>query len=98
MADHRKNKDLRKQRMAEARKKGTHKSEEWELLKEEFDYRCVKCGREGYHLDRDHILPVYLGGSDGIENIQPLCAWCNAAKGPESFNWKQHRRSVGWLG
>jgi hypothetical protein len=82
--------------MAAARKLGTHTREEWDSLCREFEYRCVKCGREGYHLDRDHIVPVYQGGSDGIDNIQPLCAWCNAGKGPDSTNWVEHRRTRGW--
>ena len=92
------NKSIRKARMIEAIKKGTHTSEQWELLKREFNYRCVKCGREGYHLDKDHIIPIYQGGSNGIENIQPLCAWCNAGKGSENFNFVKYRRENSWLG
>ena len=66
-------------------------------LVKEFDGRCVRCGLEGYHLDRDHIRPQYKGGSDSIRNIQPLCAWCNGSKGNEGFNWKVFRRKNGWL-
>jgi len=88
----RRNKELRRQRMVEARKKGTHTTEQWEALKAEFGHVCLRCGRQGYHLDKDHIVPVYQGGSDGIENIQPLCAWCNAGKGPDATNWVAIRR------
>jgi 5-methylcytosine-specific restriction endonuclease McrA len=89
------NKEIRSLRLAEAKRKGTHTKEEWENLKKEFNYECVKCGRIGYHLDRDHIIPIYQGGSDAIENIQPLCAWCNSSKGPDSFNWVEYRRNRG---
>lgn len=71
--------------------------DEWNELIDEFDGRCVRCGLEGYHLDRDHIIPYYQGGSPTIENIQPLCAWCNASKGPETTNWKKFRREYGWV-
>jgi len=70
---------------------------QWESLKKEFDYRCVRCGLGEYNLERDHIIPFYQGGAITIENIQPLCAWCNSSKGPETTNWKQFRREVGWL-
>ncbi len=89
------NKRKRSLRMIAARKKGVHTKEQWENLKEEFDFKCVRCGRENFHLDKDHIIPVYQGGSDGIDNIQPLCAWCNASKGADSFNWVIHRRRYG---
>lgn len=84
----------RRERLATARLLGTHTKEDWDRLKSEFDYRCVKCGmdRMGLSLDKDHIVPLYQGGSDGIENIQPPCAWCNAKKGPDSFNWIAFRR------
>ena len=87
---------IRRARIAEARKNGVHTTEQWEALKAEFDYKCVECGIYGMHLDKDHIIPIYQGGSDGIDNIQPLCARCNARKGPNNFNWVQFRRQNGF--
>jgi 5-methylcytosine-specific restriction endonuclease McrA len=87
---------IRNARMRLARLKGTHTKAEWEALKDEFQHRCVQCGCEGRHLDKDHIVPVYQGGSDGLDNIQPLCAPCNAGKGPDRFNWVEHRRAYGF--
>ena len=86
----------RKQRMVEARSKGTHTKQEWKALKAEFNNRCVKCGTDEYRVEKDHIIPVYQGGSDSIDNIQPLCARCNASKGAENFNWKDYRRKHGF--
>jgi 5-methylcytosine-specific restriction endonuclease McrA len=82
--------------MIAAREKGTHTKEDWEKLKAEFDHRCVRCGTNEYRIEKDHILPIYAGGSDSIENIQPLCAWCNGSKGADNFNWKDFRRKHGF--
>lgn len=90
------NERIRAGRMKLARMRGTHQPEEWAALKEEFDYRCVRCGRENCHLDKDHIVPIYQGGSDALDNLQPLCAWCNAGKGPDATNWVEERRLRGW--
>lgn len=73
----------RSQRLAEARKKGTHTKEEFQAMVEIFDGRCVRCGTEGDIL-RDHIVPLYQGGSDALENLQPLCSTCNRSKGPDN--------------
>lgn len=87
------NRRKREQRMEEARARGTHTKEEWEDLKEEFGQRCVCCGADE-PLAKDHIVPIYAGGSDAISNLQPLCSSCNSSKGPDDFNWVEHRRST----
>lgn len=82
---------LRSKRLSEAREKGTHTAMEWACMKTFHGMRCVRCDAEG-ELVKDHILPIYQGGSDAIENIQPLCRKCNASKGPEDID---HRKD-GW--
>ncbi len=86
----------RSQRLAEARRKGKHTEDEWIALVEEFDRRCVRCGRAQEWPVRDHILPIFAGGSDAITNIQPLCQGCNGAKGVEFTNWCAIRRAEGF--
>ena len=86
------NKYLRKVRLVKARSKGTHTSKEWITLKSEFSNHCVRFGRGDMNVEKDHIIPIYQGGSDSIKNIQPVCAPCNSSKGPENFNWVEHRR------
>lgn len=81
----------RSERLIAAREKGRHTDAEWNALREFCGLKCVRCGADG-HQDRDHIKPIYQGGSDGIDNIQPLCAKCNSSKGPEDVD---HRPS-GW--
>jgi len=91
------NQRKRKRRLDAARKKGSHTKEQWEALKAEFG-RCVRCGTDEYFLFKDHIIPIYQGGSDGVDNLQPLCAFCNTSKGAENFNWAEYRRAHGWHG
>lgn len=69
----------RRIRMKMARAKGTHTREEWGSLLKSIGH-CVICRRTD-DLTKDHIVSVARGGSDGIENLQPLCGACNARKG-----------------
>ena len=41
---------------------------------------CAKCG-SSQNLEIDHIIPIFLGGSSEIENLQVLCFSCNRTKG-----------------
>lgn len=59
---------------------GHHTPAEWEALLDQHGHRCAHCGTTE-RLTRDHIIPLSKGGSDLIENIQPLCHRCNARKG-----------------
>lgn len=81
------NKRLRRERLAAARSRGTHTKAEWAAVLAEVDGECVRCGVACERLQKDHIVPIYQGGSDGLDNLQPVCARCNAQKGPETTNW-----------
>jgi 5-methylcytosine-specific restriction endonuclease McrA len=88
--------------MSQAKQRGRHTRAEWDALCLEFGFRCLRCGwRAGgylgnYELDKDHIVPISLGGSDGIWNLQPLCPSCNRSKGEECKNWVIYRRLYGF--
>lgn len=94
------NSEIRKIRLMAARVKGTHTEAQWLGLVAALKCRCVMCGIEidAAQIQKDHIIPIYQGGSDGIENIQPLCRPCNASKGPDTFNWVEYRIEHGFGG
>lgn len=78
--------ELRSKRLSIAREKGTHTNEEWEELKEFFG-ECVICGSKE-RIVKDHIVPIYQGGSDAITNLQPLCNSCNSRKGSDNKDYR----------
>mgnify|MGYP001275651756 CR=1 FL=1 len=69
---------------------GIHTYGEWELLKRQYGYVCPCCGKseQEVKLTEDHIIPLSKGGSDFIENIQPLCLSCNVRKHTKSTKFK----------
>jgi len=46
---------------------------------------CVICGLSGL-TQVDHIIPIANGGTDDIENLQPLCKQCNNKKNCRKSN------------
>lgn len=76
----------RARRLAEGRAKGRHSKAQWAAMLTICGGRCARCG--GADAVKDHIEPLYQGGSDAIENLQPLCMSCNSAKGPEVKDYR----------
>ena len=89
---------LRADRLTAARRLGTHTQADWAALVARFGGRCVRCGGASLPVEKDHIKPLYQGGSDAINNLQPLCARCNCSKGPETTNWVVYREEHGFEG
>lgn len=86
----RRNEHRRARKLLERGASGHHGERQWQALKRKHDYTCLCCGKREpeIELTRDHILPLTQGGSDGIENIQPLCRSCNSSKGASYVDFR----------
>lgn len=61
---------------------GTFTGDQVEALRLKQRGRCAGCGvKLGGAFHRDHRVPLALGGSNDITNIQLLCVPCNQSKG-----------------
>jgi 5-methylcytosine-specific restriction endonuclease McrA len=78
--------------MAEARKLGTHTGKEWgKKVAATKNCRYCKTKLNMFNMVKDHMIAVESGGSDSIDNIQPICWECNSAKSttpPDEYTYK----------
>ncbi len=80
----------RNRRMLKLSIAGSHTLGDWEELKRMYNYRCPCCliSEPKITLTEDHIVPISRGGSNNIENIQPLCRSCNSRKHTQIKHFK----------
>jgi 5-methylcytosine-specific restriction endonuclease McrA len=67
---------------------------EWLALLEASGGVCLACGTDE-DLSVDHVVPLSLGGSNTIENIQPLCVACNCEKGATVQDYRERSPPTG---
>lgn len=60
--------------------------------------RCAMCGRtpleDGIKLAVDHKVPLEWGGTNGAENLQPLCEECNSGKKAHFAEYDEHSGQI----
>jgi len=70
----------RNRRIRKLNAQGNHSIDDWLGLKILLGNYCLGCWKNNIELHQDHIIPLSKGGSDWIDNIQPLCFKCNSSK------------------
>lgn len=75
----------RAERVRVARSKGTHTQDEWREILVRAEGRCEMCRRRAKKLTKDHIEPLYLGGSDAASNLRAICRRCNSSRGTNIY-------------
>ena len=82
---------LARRRARKLEAEGDFTVEEFEALCERYGDVCLRCGTRDTLLTPDHVVPLSLGGSNLIENIQPLCGNCNSWKNVKAINYRPVR-------
>lgn len=67
-------------------------ADEWNGIVEKYGNKCLCCGCEfsnDVSPTVDHVVPVSLGGSLAVSNVQPLCGSCNSSKADKIIDYRK---------
>ena len=67
---------------------GSYTKKEWLDLCKKYGNKCLRCKKEFKKLTVDHVIPISMGGTNYITNIQPLCRRCNSIKNTKSTDYR----------
>lgn len=67
---------------------GSFTTQEWLDVQSKYDNKCLACGTT-HNITPDHVIPLSRGGSNTIDNIQPLCLPCNMEKGTQIIDYRR---------
>lgn len=70
---------------------GKVSAREWRDILNFYDNTCLSCGRNDIKLTLDHIVPLISGGSNSVDNVQPLCGSCNSRKSRKTIDYRGDR-------
>jgi len=73
-------------RRLRGREVGSFSPGEWTAMLDFYERCCLCCGADGVTVD--HVVPLSKGGSNALENIQPLCRSCNCRKGTKTADYR----------
>ena len=67
---------------------GKISNNEWSALLQKYENRCLCCKRSDVKLTIDHVVPISKGGTNTIDNVQPLCQSCNSRKNAKYIDFR----------
>jgi len=67
---------------------GSFTAKEFRALCKKYTNKCLCCGSTDESLTVDHVIPLNKGGSNDIDNIQPLCLSCNSRKRDKVIDYR----------
>jgi 5-methylcytosine-specific restriction endonuclease McrA len=72
---------------------GNIAAQEWKALKEFYNHTCLCFGKQEpeIKLTLDHVTPLILGGTNTIDNVQPLCQSCNSRKSRKIIDYRKEK-------
>lgn len=75
---------LKKQRRRGA---GTLTAADWQAVLDLYGAACLACGSDAPPTI-DHVVPISRGGTNTVDNVQPLCGPCNFRKGTKTVDYR----------
>ena len=83
-----------KKRARKLQVEGSFSPDEWLELKRKYNFSCLCCGKRepDICLTVDHVIPLVKGGTNYIDNIQPLCVSCNSRKHSKSIDYRGDKK------
>lgn len=76
---------------------GSYTASEFTAMCNRYGNRCLRCGRRDLPLTVDHVVPLDLGGTNDISNLQPLCQPCNSSKNNKYIDYRPDAGVLRWL-
>lgn len=67
---------------------GMFTADEWNAMLDRYGHQCLACHATDKRLVSDHVIPLARGGSNTIDNIQPLCEQCNNRKKARTIDYR----------
>ena len=89
----------RNRRVRLANAEGSHTKEDLAMLLGKQNHKCANCNDciKSDKKELDHILPLSLGGSNYISNLQWLCQYCSRSKSDlHPDNWAEIVKTAAW--
>jgi hypothetical protein len=81
---------VRKRRALKKGVSGEHFTEkQWRELLDFYGGKCIAPGEHAGRIERDHVIPFTKGGTDSIDNIQPLCKLHNIRKSNKTTDYRK---------